>query len=224
MACVGNNLGSCNDFDIPCICRSSDLISNLSCCVANECSAEDQQGECAALPPVGYNFLIQVCHSHHQLCRQPLQAGRSGSAHNGGLHNRSFCHFNCFGRFFDVGVRRFDHRRGFIELDGRCRRFFCNRLIRRRRANRRSISPARFRGWRGRRSRCRRSARPAVVIPQGRRRWGCMLWCLPVHRQELASCIWSLLRPSKCHISVFDTFAHVIGASGADAEACCEWL
>jgi hypothetical protein len=40
--CVGNNFGGCSLLDVPCICANKDLINNLSCCVANTCSAADQ--------------------------------------------------------------------------------------------------------------------------------------------------------------------------------------
>ena len=45
-ACASNcvtSFGSCNSLDVKCICSSTDLISNLSCCVAQNCDAADQQ-------------------------------------------------------------------------------------------------------------------------------------------------------------------------------------
>ncbi|OCK98732.1 uncharacterized protein K441DRAFT_654025 [Cenococcum geophilum 1.58] len=42
-SCVGSNFGSCQTLDIKCICSNKDLISNLSCCVSQACSADDTQ-------------------------------------------------------------------------------------------------------------------------------------------------------------------------------------
>jgi len=39
--CVGGNLGGCNAVDVGCICRNSNYISELSCCVSSACSPSD---------------------------------------------------------------------------------------------------------------------------------------------------------------------------------------
>ena len=40
--CVGGNFGGCSLLDVKCICSNADYISNLSCCIAGGCSADDQ--------------------------------------------------------------------------------------------------------------------------------------------------------------------------------------
>ncbi|KAK5008178.1 hypothetical protein LTR28_004315 [Elasticomyces elasticus] len=43
--CVGSNLGGCQQIDVACICKNTNYIQSLSCCVAQSCSQADQDSE-----------------------------------------------------------------------------------------------------------------------------------------------------------------------------------
>ncbi|KAF2176679.1 hypothetical protein K469DRAFT_722069 [Zopfia rhizophila CBS 207.26] len=55
--CVGSNFGGCNPFDIPCVCKNKDLISNLSCCVSTKCSQQEQDAT--------IKFAIDLCKAYN---------------------------------------------------------------------------------------------------------------------------------------------------------------
>ena len=42
--CVGDNFGDCSAIDIACICADENLINSLSCCVLEECEADEVDG------------------------------------------------------------------------------------------------------------------------------------------------------------------------------------
>ncbi|KAF1815558.1 hypothetical protein P152DRAFT_384125, partial [Eremomyces bilateralis CBS 781.70] len=53
---VGASFGGCGPIDIKCICSNEALISDLSCCVANRCSPEDQQAT--------IDFAVNLCRTY----------------------------------------------------------------------------------------------------------------------------------------------------------------
>jgi cobalamin biosynthesis Mg chelatase CobN len=43
----GNQIGSCGNLDIQCICSSSSFLSSIACCLSSACDAADQQAAVA---------------------------------------------------------------------------------------------------------------------------------------------------------------------------------
>ncbi|KAF2109049.1 hypothetical protein BDV96DRAFT_652287 [Lophiotrema nucula] len=77
-ACFGTNFGSCTPLDIHCICASTDLIHNISCCVIANCDDADRQ----TTTKFAYDLCVanQVTVDTQPVCSSTSAPASSGSA------------------------------------------------------------------------------------------------------------------------------------------------
>lgn len=90
--CVGDSFGSCGALDVQCICKNTELISTLSCCVSKACNKDDQDSKEDPQPP------NSLCPSLTRNLAETLQFANSLCGGEGGGANNLPTAASCAGQ------------------------------------------------------------------------------------------------------------------------------